>query len=166
MEIEQSIPVQASTVLEVLDQFSTSAEGIAKFSHLVKQEVEEGRADALRVAIYMKTMEKIVKDVNEGLSRHYLDEASRQTSNDKPFEFRGATISFAEHGVKYDYSKCGHPGWNDLTKIIEHAIEQRKEIEALLKVIKGPTDLIIEGEPLTVTPPVKSGKAGINISIK
>ncbi len=160
----QYIADNPSNVLAVLDQFATSAEGIAKFSFLVKQEVEEGRVDALRVALLMKTLEKIKDDVNKGLAQHYLSEAGKY--GDKPFDYRGATISFADHGVKYDYSKCGHPGWNDLTKIIDQATEQRKEIETMLKTFKSPQDLIIEGEGITVNPPVKSGKAGINISIR
>jgi len=164
METIQSIHEGPTTVISVLEQFSTSAEGIAKFSHLVISEVEEGRVDPLKIALFMKTMEKIMKQVNDRLTEYYVREAEKHSQ--KTFSHLGAEICIAEHGTKYDYSSCGHPGWTDLTKIIDEAVKQRKEIEDLLKVLKTATDLIIEGEGITVRPPVKSSKTGINISIK
>ncbi len=155
---------QASSALAVLEQFSTSAEGIKLFSHLVVNEVEEGRADALQVALFMKTIEKIKEEVNAKLGRHYVTAAEKYA--EKIIKYRGAEISLGEVGTKIDYASSGHPGWNDLTRIIEEATKQRKEIEDFLKVIKSPQVIVIDGEAVEVKPPVRSSTTGIKISIK
>lgn len=163
-DYEAQYIVGPASVLGVLDQFATSAEGIAKFAHLVIQEVEEGRVDALRIALFMKTMEHIKDAVNKKLTEYYVREAEKHPG--KSFDYRGAEIAIAQHGTKYDYSVCGDPVWNDLKKISDEAGKQLKEREEFLKVLKTPTDLIIEGEGVTVRPPVKTSKTGINISIR
>lgn len=154
-----------SSPLALLEQFATSAEGIAKFSHLVIAEVEEGRVSALKVALLMKTVEKIKDQINDTLGKHYRREA--ETYGEKPFAFNGAEISLADHGVKYDYSECGHPELEQLTKQIEEATAQRKVKEDLLKALKAPMEILLEGgEVVTIKPPTRKAKAGINISIK
>jgi hypothetical protein len=164
-EQEQPVIVQGpDTVMGVLAQFSTSAEGIAKFSQLVINEVEEGRVDPLDVAIQMKTLEKIVERVGGVLKKYYVSEAEKHGG--KPFGWKGAEISVQEVGTKYDYSQCGDPRWNDLTKIIEQAIEQRKELEDFLKHLKGTTVEVIEGEAVSLRPPLRTSSTGIKISIR
>lgn len=155
---------QPSSALAVLEQFSTSAEGIAMFSNMVITEVEEGRADALRVALFMKTLDKIKERINEKLGRHYLTAAEKYP--EKVIKLHGAEITIGELGVKIDYASSGHPGWKDLTRIIEEATKQRAEIEEFLKVIKSPQVIVIEGEAVEVKPPVRRGTTGIKISIK
>ena len=92
-----------------------------------------------------------------------LNEIDKQPDT---FEHLGNKITKAEHGTKYEFENCNHPGWNDLTKIINNAIEQRKEIEATLKTLKAPTTLVFEDEIVTVNPPIKKSTSGINISIR
>jgi hypothetical protein len=150
--------------LNLLEQFSTSAEGIAKFAHKVITEVEEGRADALRVAILMKTLEKIYERVNDKLGPYYRTAAEK--FGEKPFPYHGAEVVVADTGTRYDYTECNHPGWNDLKKTADETKAQMDDYETLLKALKSPTDLIIEGEGVTVNPPTKKAKAGIKITIK
>lgn len=153
-----------SSAMGLLERFTTSAEGIEVFAHKIITEVEEGRADALRVALFMKTMEKIKDRVNERLAEYYLNEAQKHSA--KTFTYRGAEISVGPVSTVYDFSGCGHPGWTHLTNIITLATEQRKEIETLLKAIKEPQGMVIDGEPVHISPPVKKQKDGIKISIK
>lgn len=160
----QYIAVSPDSVMGVLDQFVTSEEGIARFAYLVTTEVEEGRVDPLKVALYMKTLEKIGEIVGKKLSEYYLREAEKYGA--KQFAFNGAEISVGPVSTTYDYTVCNHPGWNDLTKLINEATTQRKDIEALLKTLKSPQVLVIEGEAVEVQPPVKNQKDGIKISIK
>lgn len=155
---------QPSSALAVLEQFSTSAEGIAMFSNMVITEVEEGRADALRVALFMKTLDKIKERINEKLGRHYLSAAEKYP--EKVIKLHGAEITIGELGTKIDYASSGHPGWADLTRIIEEATKQRKEIEDLLKTLKSKQVLVIEGEAVEVRPPARTSTTGIKISIK
>jgi hypothetical protein len=160
----QYIAMLPDNVIAVLEQFRPSAEGVEKFSQLVITEVEEGRQDPLKVALYMKTLEKIVKNVSERLSEHYLREA--QKYGEKTFKHLGADISVGEVYTAYDYSACKDPVWSDLEKIIISAGEQMKEREKLLKTLTKPFVEVIEGEAVTINPPVRKSREGIKISIK
>lgn len=161
----QYVAVPPDSVIAVLDQFSTSLAGVEKFSQLVIAEVEEGRQDPLKVALYMKTMEKIVERVNKALPEHYLREASKY--GQKTFSHLGAEITIKDTSVKYDYSACGHPPYNQLVKIKEETERQMKDLEATLKTLKAPQEMLFEGgEVATVNPPAVFRKEGIAISIK
>jgi len=151
--------------LSTLQLFGTSKESIALFSDLLIREVEEGRVDALKVAIALKSIEKIQERVGEVLKPYYLSEAQKHSA-EKPYDSSGAEIQVGENGVKYDYSGCGHPEWTRLQALIEEAIRQQKEPEALLKALRSEQTLVIEGEAVTVRPPVKKGSLGIKIKIK
>jgi hypothetical protein len=163
----QVVAEDGSSAIALLEKFTTSAEGIALFALKVITEVEEGRVDPLRVALFMKTMEKIKERVDEKLKAHYLNEAEKNCGgNVKTFKYRGAEITVGAVKTEYDFTDCGHTGWNDLTKIINEATAQRKEYEATLKTLTGPTGMILDGEPLMIKPPVKKQVDGIKISIK
>ena len=162
---EAIIDGRPQTVMAVLDQFATSAEGIEKFAHLVITEVKEGREDPLKVALLMKTMEKIGEIVNNELRGSYVSEAEKYGT--KPFKLHGAEISIGEVGGRWNFSNCGHPDWEFYDQQIHSSAQSQKKVEELLKAIHGPTDLIVDGEGVTVKPPVKVGaKTGIKISIK
>lgn len=161
----QYIAVQPDNVLAVLDQFSTSAEGVEKFARLVIAEVEEGRADPLKVALYMKTIDQIRERVTRGTAEYALKEASKY--GEKTFPFHGAEITVKDVKVEYDYSVCGHPPYDQLVKILEETRRQMKDIEATLKTLKSPQEMLFEGgEVATVRPPAVFRKEGIAISIK
>lgn len=163
-EVQYVAEAAPATALNILSQFSTSAEGIERFSKLVIAEVEEGREDPLKVALGMKTLEKIVKRVNETLSEYYLREATKY--GQKTFEHAGAEITVGEVSTSYDYAACGDPVWNDLQKIVAHAQEQMKEREKTLKTLTKPLVEVIEGEAIEIKPPLRKSKEGIKISIK
>lgn len=160
----ETVVIVPDNVVSVLEQFNTSKEGIEKFSSLLIKEVYEGNIDPLKVALFMKTLDKIKDIVNERLGARYVVEASKY--GDKPFNHLGAEISIGEAGINYDYSTCNHPGWNELTSLIDNATKQRKEYEATLKTLKEPMTMIHEDEVVTVNPPFKKSKEVIKISIK
>lgn len=166
METVQYIPVPPDNVVAVLEQFSTSKEGINKFSQLVIDEVKEGREDALKVALFMKTIKEIAEGVNKELADDYLKEASKY--GEKSFSHLGAEISVAPVYTAYDYEACNDPVWNDLMRIVINAGEQMKEREKFLRALPGSTTIVIEntGEAVTIVPPVKKQREGIKISIR
>ena len=160
----QYIAVPPDNALAVLDQFATSKAGIHKFADLVIAEVREGRVDPLKVLLYSKTLEEIAKILRSELNDSFISEAEKY--GQKKFEAHGAEIELKDVGVSYDYSKCGHPGYNDCEKILRATGERMRELEAFLKTIKAPIDLRVEDELVTVHPPVRKGKSGIAITIK
>ena len=157
MEHTPETPVQLLTLMA-----NTSTQ-ITVFSDGVIEAVQGGEIPALTVLVQLKAMETASERIRKEIRPNMLNEIDKQPDT---FEYLGNKITKAEHGTKYEFETCNHPGWNDLTKIINNAIEQRKEIEATLKTLKAPTTLVFEDEIVTVNPPIKKSTSGINISIR
>lgn len=157
MEYTPETPVQLLTLMA-----NTSTQ-ITVFSDGVIEAVQGGEISALTVLVQLKAMETASDRIRKEIRPNMLNEIDKQPDT---FEYLGNKITKAEHGTKYEFENCNHPGWNDLTKIINNAIEQRKEIEATLKTLKVPTTLVFEDEIVTVNPPIKKSTSGINISIR
>ena len=157
MEHTPETPVQLLTLMA-----NTSTQ-ITVFSDGVIEAVQGGEIPALTVLVQLKAMETASERIRKEIRPNMLNEIDKQPDT---FQYLGNKITKAEHGTKYEFENCNHPGWNDLTKIINNAIEQRKEIEATLKTLKAPTTLVFEDEIVTVNPPIKKSTSGINISIK
>lgn len=151
--------------LEILNQFVTSQDGIKLFVERLYQEVDAGRLDALKVKNFTKSMKEIQESTDERLREHYVSEA--QKHGDKPFEYHGTIMRVGEVGGRFDFSKCGHPGWDLLEKQRLEVVRQQKEYEEFLKAIKSKQVTEYDKEIYEVTPPVKVGaKLSVITSIK
>ena len=151
------------TPVQLLTLMANTSTQITVFSDGVIEAVQGGEIPALTVLVQLKAMETASERIRKEIRPNMLNEIDKQPDT---FQYLGNKITKAEHGTKYEFENCNHPGWNDLTKIINNAIEQRKEIEATLKTLKTPTTLVFEDEIVTVNPPIKKSTSGINISIK
>ena len=151
------------TPVQLLTLMANTSTQITVFSDGVIEAVQGGEIPALTVLVQLKAMETASERIRKEIRPNMLNEIDKQPDT---FQYLGNKITKAEHGTKYEFENCNHPGWNDLTKIINNAIEQRKEIEATLKTLKAPTTLVFEDEIVTVNPPIKKSTSGINISIK
>lgn len=151
------------TPTQLLTMMASTSNQIIVFSDGVIESVQSGEINPLTVLVQLKAMETASERIRKEIRPNMLNEIDKQPDT---FEYLGNKITKAEHGTKYEFENCNHPGWNDLTKIINNAIEQRKEIEATLKTLKAPTTLVFEDEIVTVNPPIKKSTSGINISIR
>ena len=151
------------TPTQLLTMMASTSVQIDVFSDGIIQAVQGGEISPLAVLVQLKAMETASERIRKEIRPNMLNEIDKQPDT---FQYLGNKITKAEHGTKYEFENCNHPGWNDLTKIINNAIEQRKEIEATLKTLKAPTTLVFEDEIVTVNPPIKKSTSGINISIK
>jgi len=145
--------------------FNTSKEGINKYVNQCIQEVEAGILPPLHMAVYLKTMEKIIEGIQKGIKESALAEAEKY---EKSFDFHGARIEMAELGTKYDYTSCGDIVLNELNKQISELSEKKKEHETMLKTVKEGMTMVDEntGEIYKIFPPIKSSTTGIKITIK
>jgi hypothetical protein len=77
------------------------------------------------------------------------------------------TLKLMEAGVKYDFAACNHPDWNSIVAKENKLADQRKEIEAMLKTLKSGQTIVDEetGEVIRITPPVKSSKTTVQVTI-
>ena len=145
--------------------FNTSKTGIEKYVNQCIHEVEAGILEPLHMAVYLKTMEKIVEGIQKGIKEAALTEAQKY---EKSFDFHGARIEQTELGTKYDYSTCQDIAWNKLDEEIKLLSEKKKQREAFLKTVKDGMTLVEEetGETWKVFPPLKTSTTGIKITIK
>ncbi len=130
------------------------------------QSVKEGEQSPLPLFVNIKALEMVIERVKKELKPELMNEVDKYPEKD--FEFAGNKISKAEHGTKYDYSKCGHPKWVELAKEKALIIDAMNEVETFLKTVKSPFTMVDEstGEGFLITPPTKTSVSGINISIK
>jgi hypothetical protein len=156
---------QPLSPLDFLNQLVTSEEGIKMFVERLYQEVDAGRLEALKVKVFTKSLKEIQESTDERLREHYVSEA--QKHGDKPFPYSGTVMRVGEVGGRFDYTKCGHPGWDLLEKQRVEVVRQQKEYEEIMKVNKAPFMVEYDKELFQVSPPVKVGaKMSVITSIK
>lgn len=154
------------TALQVLGLFSTSKESIQNFSNQIIREVKEGRADALRIKVYLKTLEQIIEQIDTNTKSEQRTEAEKY--GERPFDFMGASIQVVPVKTDYDYSLCNDAYLQTLEISAERIAQKIKARKELLKTLGEPTPLgdPETGEIYTVYPPIKKAQTGIKVSIK
>lgn len=151
---------------DLLTLMASTSTQIDVFSDGVIQLVKEGEINPLTVLIQLRAMEKATERILKEIKENLLTEAGKYSGND--FEYMGNKITKAEHGIKFDYSKCGDPVYKRLLDVATQANEQLKERETFLKAVKQPFNFLDEGtgEVFIISPPTKKSTSGLNVSIK
>ncbi len=144
----------------------STATSIDIFSDGVIQSVKDGELNPLSVIIQLKAMETASERIRKETKSELMTEVSKYPEN--KFTFNGNEITKAEHGTKYDFSKCGDPEWEMLDQQRQSIANQLKERETFLKAIRTPLEVFnsLTGEVSFIIPPTKTSVSGINISIK
>jgi len=151
------------TITSTLAILPTTKEQITTFAAKLETELQSGTVNPLDIIRVQKCFEKVFDKVKPTLSELARVEAEKYG---KSFEFKGAKIELAEVGVKYDYSKCGHVDYDYLIDQIDKLNERKKNIEAMLKTIKEPTNMVSEfGEAMTVYGPTKTSTSSIKVTV-
>lgn len=93
---------------------------------------------------------------------------AEEKSYGKGYSKHGCDFTEKMLGVKYDYSNCGLPEYEEILSKLEPLLKRKKEIEEeLQKMTKSREEVNTEtGETYTVNPPVKKGKLGLALTIK
>lgn len=80
--------------------------------------------------------------------------------------YNGARMIVAEAGVRYDFSSCNDPKWNDLAAQKATIEAQLKERETFLRAIPGSQTIVNEetGEVATVYPPTKTSSTTVKVT--
>jgi hypothetical protein len=155
-----------TSAMGVMRQLAVSKTGIATFSNQLINQVKNGEVNPLELKAAFKAMEKIIEQVDEATKGHQLSESSKY--GEQRFSAFGAEIEKCEVGVKYDYSVCGDPIYNQRLSIAEEAKKQLDERGAFLKALKEPITLVDDesGEVVTLRPPLKKSTDGLKFSFK
>jgi hypothetical protein len=79
-----------------------------------------------------------------------------------------AEINRKETGVSWDFSNCNDPIWNEHVQQFEFYKSELKKREEFLKTVTKAMPIIIEetGEVVTINPPIRNAKDGIEVKLK
>lgn len=146
-----------------------SKRDIENLSSEIIKNIIDGEVNPLKVAQQLGAAEKMIKAVKDDpiYKRLLLKEAD--SYNERTFSTYGAQFQVKEVGVKYDYSVCNDPVYNDLQEQFKALQSQIKTREEMLKGIpKEGLDVINEdtGELYKLFPPAKSSTTSVTVTIK
>lgn len=152
--------------VQIIDLFATSRTGIDVASDQIIESVRSGEVNPLKVRVWVKTVEEILKRVNSETQDAQLREADKYVGN--RLEYAGAIVERAELGTKYDFSVCGDTVWERLSVDAQTANSALKEREAFLKTITAPIKVVddLTGEIVQVSPPSKQSTSGLKVIIR
>ncbi len=134
--------------IQILEQANLMAEQI----------IDEG--GILKAIIDVKRLTEYLTALKDKLSDVAVEEALKHTDNKNlEFLFNNALLRVTSHG-RYDYSSCEDKIYNRLSKELKERQEFLKAIKEEISVNDTTT-----GEVITILPPIKSGKEGVNIKL-
>jgi hypothetical protein len=153
------------TAISTLSQLPETKQQIETFAHSLEQGLNNGQIIASDLLRFQKAMEKVFEKIKPTLIENALNEISQYEKNSV---IKGSEFSIVEAGVKYDYSNCNDPVYNEHFQNLENAKERLKERETFLKCIKEPMHFINEdtGEAITLYPPKKTSSTTLKVTFK
>jgi len=134
--------------------------------------VMEGYSSAIQIAEMFKFVEetsKQLKEITDDNGKNSFinlvrEEITKNSDDGKSFTTKfGNKFELLEAGVKFDFSSCGDPIWNQLNEELEKIKIQLKERESFLKSLKSSVVVDIVNpktgeihEQTQLFPPIKS----------
>lgn len=114
------------------------------------------------------------KGIIEALTKFVNDDRIKDCTmseiekNGKETSWNGAKLTIKEVGVKYDYTDCSDPIYNDLVQQKQLLDKKIKDREGFLKSLSGRTTIVDDetGEVSTIIPPVRMASQGYSITFK
>ena len=142
----------------------TKAE-ITEFARQVVGFIKDGNGNPIELSAQLKAVEEAVKVIRKGICDVALEEVAKYGKN---HETANAKFTTAMSGVKYDFSNCQDPVWNQINEVMTKLKESQKERETFLKGIKGQLTIAVEetGEVVTIFEPKKTGTETLKITLK
>ena len=128
-----------------------------------------GDHDPLDVYARLKAASEVIETVLKDAEVKGIVIGEADNWKDKTFEHAGAVWTKKMVGVRYDFSTCNDPKYNDLAdekKAIEAKLKNR---ETFLKGVPPSGEVITDqetGETVLVYPPSKSGSESIQCKLK
>lgn len=138
--------------LQTISSLPTTKAEIKTFVEGAKVEILSGDVNPLDVAIQLKAMETLIKELqkDKDIKDYMLDEAYK---HDKTFEFKGSKMQI-KNAVRYDYSV--DTTWKDLKKVEDLHASARRGRELFLKGVKEESADPTTGEVILPIPSTSS----------
>lgn len=127
------------------------------------QAVKDGWVDAIEASIMIKKTEQVLDYMKEEIKPLALSKMVEKSNS-----LYGVDITKSMLGVKYDYSVCQDPIWDELNAEKVALDKKLKAREAFLKTLTEAKQELIEetGEVVKIFPPIKTGTEGLTLKVK
>ena len=154
--------------MELQQIFETTKEQRVEFTHQLIERLNNGELDPLKTHLQVKALEDMLETLKN--SKDYKDAVlNAAVQNGKEFEYMSAKFNVKEVGVKYDYTKCESPAYEEIMADYNDAAKRKKDMEDFLKKVPhSGLDIIngVTGEVTRVYPPAKSSTTSVAVSLK
>lgn len=150
------IEVSTTTLLNLNKDY------IGSLTTQAKNLLMNGEIDEMKLFVTAKKGLELFSQLEKAV-RPFAEDKAR-LSKGEVYALHGTEITETMNGVRYDFSNCNDSEWDDLNAKITALDEKKKEREKFLKTL---TKAIADPETgEIISPPVKSGKLGLNVKIK
>jgi len=154
--------------MELQQIFETTKEQRVEFTHQLIERLNAGELDPLKTHLQVKALEDMLETLKS--NKDYKDAVLQAAVlNGKDFEYMSAKFNIREVGVKYDFSKCESPAYDEIMTEYNSAAKAKKDMEEFLKKVPHQgLDIIngVTGEVTKVYPPAKSSTTSVAVSLK
>ena len=128
-----------------------------------------GDNDPLDVFARLKAASEVIEDVLKDVEVKESVMAEADKWKDKTFQHAGAVWTKKMAGVRYDYSVCNDPTYNDMSGYAKVLSARIKKREDFLKALPTEGEVITNqetGETVLVYPPSKTGSEIVQCKLK
>lgn len=158
--------IEQATTNEIVSELMVRP--VSEFNNSIlalKNEVEEGNLDGLKVYVFLKGLEKSISGILPALLESARNEAEKYGS--KSFSAFGAKVELKEVGTKWYFDNTQDPVYTRLFDAAANAKKSVSDREKFLKSLSDPMFVMDEetGEQVKVFPPRKESTSGISITI-
>jgi len=138
---------------------------IARITDSLCEKVTQGEVDPLSAVVIIDALRKAIEEAEKIVKPYAIAECDKYAKGDKILS-KNCEISKREAGVKYDYSSCGDPVWNELKEQSDAIQVKIKERESILKQLKEKLVSVDvrTGEVIELYPPLKKSTTTIVIT--
>lgn len=104
--------------------------------------------------------------MKKATKENQLKEAEKY--GERALNLHGFLIEKSDVGVRYDYSTCRDPEWEQLKTDFDSIKKRMEDRQGVLKAIKEHLVVVDEGsgEVTKIYPPAKSGKEGLKFTMQ
>lgn len=138
-----------------------------EFADKLVRMVEDGEVSPLEMAVKTKAVVETFKAVGDSkVLKDAVYNESLKYGKGEQMAYGGAKVQVKEGGVKYDFSVCGDPEWDELNRQMEELKAKMKEKEDWLKGNTKPITVLDEatGEVSTIYPPARTSVTTFSIT--
>lgn len=148
--------MENTTHLELVPERITKA-AIKEKADMMMDLIDEGHYNVLTLAVRLKYFKDMAAAIEERMRRYVLDDLGKYPKGQE-IVHHNALFTAKDAGVRYDFTGCGDPQWDDLNDSLNSIKAKMKEREKLLRSIKGSMTIVDEatGEVCTVYEPVRT----------